>query len=81
MKKITGTVILTAALLTHVAITVATEESYIFSASDMNIETPAQPGSTASGNLNEVRTGSPVVAGSLIQSAGFYSSDDNSFLY
>lgn len=80
MKKFTGTIILTAALLTHVAITVATEESYIFSSSDMNISTPASPAGTTAGNA-DVKSGSPVVAGSLIQTAGFYSVDDNSFLY
>jgi hypothetical protein len=80
MKKLTGSVILTAALLTHVAITVATEESYIFSSSDMYISTPAQPAATTAGNA-DVKSGSPVVAGSLIQTAGFYSVDDNSFLY
>ncbi len=80
MKKITGTIILTAALLTHVAITVATEESYIFSSSDMQIATPSQPAGSTAGNA-VVKSGSPVVAGSIIQTAGFYTVDDNSFLY
>lgn len=81
MKKITGTILLTAALLTHVAIIVATEESYTFSSADVQPSVPTQSASVVSGNLNFVKTGSPVVAGSLIQSAGFYSIDDNSFQY
>ena len=34
MKKLTGTILLALVLLVHVGITVATEESYIFSSSD-----------------------------------------------
>lgn len=34
MKKLTGTILLASALIAHVGIIIATEESYIFSAAD-----------------------------------------------
>ena len=77
MKKFTGTILLTAALLTHVAITVATEESYIFTSADVTF--PAGSG-TASVNTTQLNGGnnsaSPVAAESVIKSSGFYTVEE-----
>lgn len=41
MKKFTGTILLTSALLLHVALIIATEKSYIFSSADYMATQPA----------------------------------------
>jgi len=77
MKRFTGTILLTATLLTHVAIAVATEKSYIFSSTEYS-PAPANPAIEVA---EKTQISGPASNGSFMRTTGFYAIDDNFIVY
>jgi hypothetical protein len=73
MKKFTGTLLITAALLTHVAFTVAMEDSYTFSSSDYSSSPSTQFENASSGFINPSHVIDANIGAGLINAGGLYS--------
>lgn len=75
MKKISGTILIAAVLMAHVAITIASEEAYIFSASDYSVNEMREPAAKA------VITANAQPAAANLNTAGLFSADEAFFTF
>ncbi|MBL0279999.1 MAG: hypothetical protein IPQ11_06600 [Bacteroidetes bacterium] len=78
MKKLTGSIVLAAVLMAHVGITIATEESYIFSAADYQMS--EQPAAN-SNSLVALPTAGVQSQPSITSPAGMFSTEDAFFTF
>ncbi|MBK7440013.1 MAG: hypothetical protein WBP43_08255 [Chitinophagales bacterium] len=79
MKKLTGTLIISAVLIAHVGITIATEESYIFSTADYELS--AQPAASTPATYVSLPIGNSATGATAMSPKGMFSADDAFFTF